>query len=984
MHVSRPVFSRCLVTRSVLAVALVTASVAGLRATSPALFAQETDEDPIAEARERVDVARPLMERGSYSDASRQLKRALEADPTNVDAALLLAEAYRQTGKLRKAVDALAAFDADTRVLARRGELLLDAGDDSGARIALDAALVADEANLVARRLLGRLLEETGHRDEAVEAYVAVNSTWAQTEGEGSDDELLAVARARLGVFRLSKEFSPSINGVLSRLEPIVKRSPGRVDALVELGDLYLSDQRDVFAKTWYERALDRNPHYAPAIFGVARQKAFRFDMEARKDAERALRANGEFIPALLFLAALELGDGRYDAAEKQIDKALAVNARHPEARAARAALHYLRGESDAFEAEVKEILARNAHASVAYLVLARALEEQRRFAESLSLGERALAVDERDWDAHFLVGRNAMNIGDDEKSEGHLKSAEDGDPFANIYRANFLSVFRRLQRFPVRDDADFVVKLPLIEDEAYFPLLRSELGKSLAELERRWDFEQPRPLFISVFDQQNDFAARTIGLPGFPALGACFGRVVTLDSPRALPPGAFSWRATLHHELAHVITLELSKGRVPRWLTEGLSVYEERKVSPQWNRESERQLIDAIASDEVLTLADINSAFRGPRVLYAYYQGGLMCEFIERDFGFPALREMVRLFGDGLTTPQVVERALEIDAEAFDARFLQYAQEYVAGLAVLARPSRRKMRRLKLRLRKDKDDIDGLLLLASGQIARGDAPGALSSLSKASKVAPDDPRIALIRSLVAQSEGRPDMAVRFAQEAVENGADFVEARMLLAGAAADAKRFDEAKVHLRRAIELYPVVTGPGSPRLRLAKLLMGEGEGRLAEAMQLRREHADVAEDDFGVRVELARYYEDQGDAANELATLLELRDITPLPNGAFTRGDALAVHVRLGDLQLAAGLSEDAELSRRLAIGVARMETRDKRNPPFEGAELATLLVDHATVLRLLGRTEDALHRIDEALRLDPASDAALELRDRLRPE
>ena len=36
-------------------------------------------------------------------------------------------------------------------------------------------------------------------------------------------------------------------------------------------------------------------------------------------------------------------------------------------------------------------------------------------------------------------------------------------------------------------------------------------------------------------------------------ALGACFGRVVTLDSPRARPPGTFQWEATLWHELAHV-----------------------------------------------------------------------------------------------------------------------------------------------------------------------------------------------------------------------------------------------------------------------------------------------------------------------------------------------------------------------------------------------------------------------------------------------
>ena len=51
-----------------------------------------------------------------------------------------------------------------------------------------------------------------------------------------------------------------------------------------------------------------------------------------------------------------------------------------------------------------------------------------------------------------------------------------------------------------------------------------------------------------------DDFAVRTLGLPGMVgALGACFGKVVTLDSPRARPPGSFNWAATLWHELAHV-----------------------------------------------------------------------------------------------------------------------------------------------------------------------------------------------------------------------------------------------------------------------------------------------------------------------------------------------------------------------------------------------------------------------------------------------
>jgi hypothetical protein len=64
-------------------------------------------------------------------------------------------------------------------------------------------------------------------------------------------------------------------------------------------------------------------------------------------------------------------------------------------------------------------------------------------------------------------------------------------------------------------------------------------------------------------------------------ALGACFGRVVTLDSPHARKPGEYNWQPTLWHELAHVITLQMSNQRVPRWLTEGISVWERSAVVP-------------------------------------------------------------------------------------------------------------------------------------------------------------------------------------------------------------------------------------------------------------------------------------------------------------------------------------------------------------------------------------------------------------------
>ena len=119
---------------------------------------------------------------------------------------------------------------------------------------------------------------------------------------------------------------------------------------------------------------------------------------------------------------------------------------------------------------------------------------------------------------------------------------------------------------------------------QAYALPLADEAYKTFSA---RYGFTPSGPILVESFRCTTTSPCARSGLPGLVgALGACFGRVVTMDSPRARPPGDFSWQATLWHELAHVFTLQLSNYRVPRWLTEGISVYEEHRRQPAWGRE--------------------------------------------------------------------------------------------------------------------------------------------------------------------------------------------------------------------------------------------------------------------------------------------------------------------------------------------------------------------------------------------------------------
>ena len=92
-------------------------------------------------------------------------------------------------------------------------------------------------------------------------------------------------------------------------------------------------------------------------------------------------------------------------------------------------------------------------------------------------------------------------------------------------------------------------------------------------------------PVQLEVYPDHEDFAVRTMGMPGLGALGVTFGSVVAMDSPSGRPPGTFHWASTMWHELSHVFVLQATNHRVPRWFTEGMAVYEETAAAPGLGR---------------------------------------------------------------------------------------------------------------------------------------------------------------------------------------------------------------------------------------------------------------------------------------------------------------------------------------------------------------------------------------------------------------
>ena len=239
------------------------------------------------------------------------------------------------------------------------------------------------------------------------------------------------------------------------------------------------------------------------------------------------------------------------------------------------------------------------------------------------------------------------------------------------------------LDAFVTVRDGELVLRLH--KDEA--PVLQeyavSVAHQALNAMAARYAFTPRGPILVEIFPKHDDFAVRTVGLPGMVgALGVCFGRVVAMDSPRARPPGEFQWEATLWHELGHVVTLQMSNQRLPRWLSEGISVYEETRARPEWGREMDLAFAGMLNRGETVKLKELNAAFTNPATIsLAYFQASLLVEHLMTAYGQARVNTLVRTYGQGVETDAALKAALNTDFDELQVGFDEMVERMFGSL---------------------------------------------------------------------------------------------------------------------------------------------------------------------------------------------------------------------------------------------------------------------------------------------------------------
>jgi tetratricopeptide (TPR) repeat protein len=400
------------------------------------------------------------------------------------------------------------------------------------------------------------------------------------------------------------------------------------------------------------------------------------------------------------------------------------------------------------------------------------------------------------------------------------------------------------------------------------------------------------------MFPKHDDFAVRTIGLPGMiGALGACFGRVVTLDSPRARTPGEFNWGETLWHELAHVITLQMSGNRVPRWLTEGISVYEERRARPEWGKESDVSFAQALADGKAIKLEVLNEAFSDPKTIsLAYYQASLVVDHLVQTYGEPALWKMLRAYGRGLETEDAVKDAYGISIAQLQTSFDGYTDKNYGAI----------VRALKAPELKEKPSLDDLkklaadnpesfrihMALADALNTAGDKAGAIKTFERAAQLLPTangrgNPHLYIAR--IAEEQKDSDRAIRAYEAVLQiDNADVESARKLagLLEAKGDAARTEDA---YRRLVAADPF---DSRGQTGLGRLALKRKDTALA-LRSFRSALATKPPDAAAAHADLAEALLANGQAAEAKREVLEALEIAP----SFERAQDLLLKIGSG---------------------------------------------------------------------------------------
>lgn len=465
----------------------------------------------------------------------------------------------------------------------------------------------------------------------------------------------------------------------------VKKRNPKFVDALLASGELALEKHDYQLALETYQEALKIDPHDGQAHYGLVRALAPTDTEQAQAALQVALDQNPNHVDCLLFVADQHIDSERYAEAEQILNRIRDVNPVHPLAWAYRAVLAHLRNEP-LIHASSREHALRTwpMNPEVDHLI-GRKLSEKYRFAEGAAHQRQALQLDPDYLPAKIQLAQDLLRLGQEQEGWALATQVNVKDGY-DVVAHNLVTLKESVDRFVSLEGSGFIVRMDPREARIYGSQVLELLARARRDLCAKYEVQIAEPVLVEMFPRQEDFAIRTFGLPGGSGfLAVCFGRVITANSPASQTATPTNWQATLWHEFCHVVTLEKTHNKMPRWLSEGISVYEERVANPTWGQSMNATYREMILGNELTPVSQLSGAFLTPKtplhLQFAYYESSLVVEYLVGKYGLQTLQKLLVDLGVGMPINDALARFAG-SLELLDREFAAYARQKAEQLA--------------------------------------------------------------------------------------------------------------------------------------------------------------------------------------------------------------------------------------------------------------------------------------------------------------
>lgn len=454
-------------------------------------------------------------------------------------------------------------------------------------------------------------------------------------------------------------------------------------------GRLYLRTHQVGEASALFREALQIDATYKPARIGLADALSRQYIGRAGEQLSEILADDPQSVPAnllqaRLLLEAQQISEGR-QVLKQVLQDAEQQSLPRLEAYALLASADLLEG---VYQSEwTEKALADNPAYGGIYDVPAHFYIITYRYREAVALYQKAVDIEPTLADAQSKLGINLLRINDVNGARHHLVKAYELDPF-NTETVNTLRLLEDLDDMRVTyadilpDNAKpgdepigrLLLRLDREEADTLMPYVVELVSDAVRVFTDRYDFRLEKPVVVELYHNHDDFGVRTVSTPGVGLLGVTFGYLLAMDSPKARSTNDFHWGSTLWHEMAHVFTLEAANHLLPRWFSEGISVYEEWHTGPLPSRELPVRVLQMFSEGKFLPLADLDSGFVRPtyegQVNVSYMQAGLVCDYISSRWGHQALVKMLKAFSIGVSTNVALRTATGIETPEFDREF--------------------------------------------------------------------------------------------------------------------------------------------------------------------------------------------------------------------------------------------------------------------------------------------------------------------------